>query len=200
MRRLTLWLAILPFVPLPCLSQEDPAARAWQQRVATLPLDASAAARALNEIYARTGLPLTYWIRSSIPDSLLTGLIVSDHPCGSAALVHWPTIPPTDARLQGERVVEIDSTGRELRRWPVPIDQWPQGLRGDELLLSLQVGRRRDLALAVSTDGRYRVVEVMGDREPQFVTCPPYQGFGESAYVRCVRLGRRLLIFEGPCS
>jgi hypothetical protein len=187
-------------VPLPCSGQDDSASQTWRRFVLALPGDAAAAARLLNETYRAAGLPLTYWIRQSVPDSELAGLRISDHPCGAVASVQAPRIPPTDPRLEAERVVEIDSTGKELRGWRVPTDRWPLALLGDELVVNLFIAQRRDLALVVRTDGSYRAIAAPNTRQPEPIRCPPYRGFGASAYTRCVRVESRLLVYEGPCT
>jgi hypothetical protein len=194
-------LLVALFAPAAGLAQEpDSVARAWRQVVATLPSRAESAAALLNRTYALSGIPLTYWVATSVPNSARGGLSIVAHPCGVVALIQSPTIPPTDRRLEAERVVELDSAGHELRQWPVSTDLLPLGLRGNELLMTLHVGDRHDLALAVSSDGTYRVVPRDHLRETELVTCPPYNGFGRSAYVRCLRVRRRLLAYEGPCT
>jgi hypothetical protein len=196
---LSVALLLLPCVA-PAQEPDDSVAQQWQQAVARLPADPSAAAEAVSRAYARSGIPLMFWVSDSLSESQLSGLTVHMHPCGSVALMPTRRIPPSDGRLQAERIVEIDSTGRELRRWLVPVDVWPLALNGQELVVNLHAGFRGDLALGISLAGDYRVLPFTGNRVPQVIECPPYRGFGESAYVRCATLAGRTLAYEGPCT
>ena len=201
MSRSVLLLAAVALLPSPLPAQEpDSVALGWQRLVERLPSVPSAAARMINATYARSGLPLTYWVKDSVLQSGVTELVVYDHPCGTTTFVKAARIPPKDVRLEAERIVELDSAGEEVRRWYVPVDRWPLGLRGNQLLVNMFAGDRRDLALAVSADGSYRVVPFEPTRAPEMVQCPPYRGFGASAYVRCSRFGGRMLVYEGPCT
>ena len=201
MSRTALLLAAVALLPSPLLTQKpDSVALGWQQLVQRLPQASSAAARMINSTYARSGLPLTYWVKDSVLESGLQELVIYDHPCGSTAFVKAARIPPQDARLEAERIVELNSAGNELRRWYVPVDSWPLGLRGNQLLVNIHAGDRRDVALLVGVDGSYSVVPFEQTGAPEIAECPPYNGFGESAYVRCSRFGGRLLVYEGPCT
>src|SRR5437016_12681637 len=110
----------------PSLHQEpSPVAQRWGSVATRLRPDPVGAARILNRTYRRSGIPLLYWPRKDISDSALQGLDIGDGPCGVVALVQSAIIPPPDRRLDGEVVVEIDSTGGTLRRWPVPSNSLP---------------------------------------------------------------------------
>jgi len=196
---LSLALLFLPAVA-PAQEPDDSVGAQWHQAVARLPADPSAAAQVISRAYARSGIPLTFWVSDSLSESQLRGLTVHMHPCGSVAFIPTRRIPPSDGRLQAERIVEIDSTGRELRRWLVPVDVWPMALNGQELVVNLHAGFRGDLALGISLAGDYRVLPFTQNRLPQMIECPPYGGFGESAYVRCATFAGRIVAYEGPCT
>ena len=201
MSRTALLLVAVVLLSSPLPAQEpDSVALGWQRLVGRLPSGSSAAAGMINATYASSGIPLTYWVKDSVLQSGVKELVVYDHPCGTTAFVKAARIPPHDVRLEAERIVELDSVGHEVRRWYVPVDRWPLGLRGNQLLVNIHAGDRRDLALAVSPDGSYRVVPFEQTVGPAMVECPSYRGFGESAYVRCSKLEGRLLIYEGPCT
>jgi hypothetical protein len=58
-------------------------------------------------------------------------------PCGIPMLARVQSIPPYDphASIQSEVVLELTPDGRELRRWPVPVNTVPKALAGDRLLI-----------------------------------------------------------------
>ena len=96
-------------------------ARTWDSIASGLPADPQDAARVLNQVFRDRGLPLLYWPKEGLPDSVFRDLDIGDGPCGAVAFVESQTIPPRDNRLVGETVAELDSTGRPVRRWPVPL-------------------------------------------------------------------------------
>ncbi len=200
MRQAALALTLILLGSTPSVGQGDTLATAWQHLASQLPPDPTRAARMINNSYAGRGVPLTFWVRSTVPDSALRGLTVADHPCGTTAFTLAPRLPPKDQRLEGERMAEVDAHGRELRVWPVPVDHWPRAINGDELLLNFPAGDRQDLALAVKPDGRYPIVPLIDAPSSEHVDCPPYRGFGTSAYTRCVRWQTRIVVYQGPCT
>ncbi len=206
MRYSTLALLLMATAVAPALAQEtSPVAQRWDSVVTRLPPDALDAARILNRTYSQSGIPLLYWPKKGISDSALQDLDIGDGPCGAVALVQSPIIPPPDRRLEGEVVVEIDSTGRTLRRWPVPSNSLPVTLRGDLLVIYLPARGRTDLGLAIPEDGHYTVVPAERASGAGPVDCPANRLFPKSAYARCLQLpdrnrGRRLLAYQAPCT
>ena len=182
---------------------------AWQRAVSALPADPERAAASLNRIFVKTGIPLTYWVVQDSAERLLkhppADLELSEHPCGAVAFVQAPRIPRRDGRLQPEHAVELDQAGRELRRWLIPTDEVVLGLRADELIVTLPVPNRSDLALAVRLNGQYKAVAWASAPASAVVDCPPNEGFGESVYVRCLQVPAQdgtthFLAYQGPCT
>jgi hypothetical protein len=179
--------------------------KSWDSVVAHLPADAANAARILNHTYRGPGIPLLYWPKRGLADSLLRDLDVSDGPCGAIVFVQSPTIPPRDDRLVGEFVAELDSTGRVLRRWTVPSNPSPLALHGDTLWIYLYARDRTDLALAVTAEGRYVAVPSKTTEPEQYAECPPNSVFPNSGYAKCLAFAdpprrKRLIIYEAPCT
>jgi len=127
-----------------------------------------------------------------------------DHPCGKVVVARVRALPPVGSvsALRTERVVETDSTGKVVRRWPMPVDASPIGLRGASLLVDTGL-----LKFWITPSGA--ITPYKNSRslpEPELASCSPTREFGDSAYVQCRRYrdaasGKsRILSFEGPCS
>jgi hypothetical protein len=205
--RLEMFFACLLLAACPLLRQESDLVADWRRTIASLPQDPYEAAAALNAAYGRAGIPLTYWMKQEIADTLRESppdLAWFEHPCGPTALVQAPTIPAPDNRLDSEYAVELDSTGRELRRWPLPIDHFPIGIVDNRLIINLHLGTRHDVGLVVAHTGEY-AVRPFAWPPMKVVPCPPYEGFGDSAYFRCVQVldekgSHRVIGYQGPCT
>lgn len=128
----------------------------------------------------------------------------SDHPCGKVVVARVRALPPVGggSALVPERVVEVDSSGRVLRRWPMPVDASPIALSGTNLLVESEA-----LKFWVTPQGAitpYKNARTLP--EPELASCSPTREFGDSAYVQCRRYRdvssgkNRILSFEGPCS
>jgi hypothetical protein len=179
-----------------------------QAFVEQLPQGSTAAAAALNETYATSGIPFWYWVARGAEPTALAGVHVRPHPCGRVAVLQSPTILLKRTSIDSDVVFEVDKAGRTIRSWPVPVDQTPDGVDGDELLLPLFTGGRKDLSIAVKPNGRYRVVPARGNRTaPARAMCPPHTLLGGSAYAQCMLVRDdasqqtgRYLVYEAPCS
>jgi len=173
----------------------------------TLPADSIKAAQAMNEHYAEQPPELHYWIRDGVSRSQLRGLDLRDGPCGPYVTAPSRVTTPPDSRLEADEIVEVDSSGAVLRRWSAP-QSWLLGITGDELLVAHDFGGREDLAFAVASDGRYRVVAADNYLHAEIrkvSECPHYDGFGNSAYSTCSIARQpdatvRYLIWQGPCT
>jgi hypothetical protein len=180
----------------------------WQAFVQQLPQDSASAAESINNAYATSGIPFSYWVVRNADPSTLTGLNLQPHPCGRTAVLTSPTIPPPDNRIDSDRVFEVDKAGRTIQSWQVPVDRTPEGLEGDELLIPSHAGNRKDFVIAVKPDGRYHARAAPADRRtPARVMCPPHGLFQGSAYAQCVLVPAdgsaqtvRYLVYEAPCS
>jgi hypothetical protein len=187
--------------PVPTQAQEpkDPIADSWNQLAQRLPVEPSAAARMIQDTYMRRGIPLTYLVNDSLPQGSLRGLVLHNHPCGAVAYVQAIRIPPRDRRFRVEHIAELDSTGREIRRWSVPSDRRPVGLKGEEVIVNL-TDFRANLGLGIRLNGSYRVVPLDQVSTPEIVQCPSHSGSATQADVRCARIANRLLIYDAPCT
>ena len=173
----------------------------------TLPADSIRAAQAINNHYAEQAPELHYWIREGVSKSEQTGLNLRDGPCGPYAMARSGLTTPPDRRLEADEIVEVAATGEVLRKWPVP-ESWLLGIIGDEVLVAYDLGGRTDLALAVATTGRSRVVPVdtyLRAETRKVSECPRYSGFGNSAYTVCSIVRQsdavvRYLIWQAPCT
>jgi hypothetical protein len=75
-------------------------------------------------------------------------VLVDDHPCGTALTIRATMVPRNVDWIEADVIHEIDGSGRILRTWRVPIDHYPVGVEGDNVLLAL--GSMPDSVLAVS--------------------------------------------------
>jgi len=182
----------------------------WMALVEGVPASPAAAATALERIRRRTGLWMDLWADSTI-DS--TRYILDDAPCGSVATLFLQRLPSPSLshHLTSELAVEIDSLGRELQRWPVPLDSWVDGVNGTTLLVPYDFDNRAHtkitVDLAIESSGSFTVVaQPATHAQPAGVPCPPIQVFAGSAYAECEWFtdrasGRkRLITFQRPCT
>ena len=140
---------------------------------------------------------------------------LTDHCCctGHIAIARTARLPSPAATgpLQSELVVEFDGTGAITVSWPLPVDLYVAGVRGERILVPLAPieDAGSDRAVLISPDGAVRLTTMPGSlAEPVWVSCPDaiQHRWGGSAYVRCfefsdLETGRaRRLAFEGPCT
>jgi len=96
---------------------------------------------------------LTFWPGKSVEkDPRYVSTV--DHPCGIVVVARVRALPLVGqvSALLPERVIELGSNGNVIRRWPVPVDASPIGLRGPNLPVeagTLRLGRaaRHDYCL-----------------------------------------------------
>ena len=128
----------------------------------------------------------------------------ADHPCGKVVVARVYAMPPVEPKsaLVPERVLEVDSSGKVIRRWPMPVDASPIALRGTRLLV--ETG---ELKFWITPQGAiipYGPISALPAPEP--VSCSHSAEFGDSDYVQCRKFrdlssGKdRIVSFEGPCS
>src|SRR5260370_3514817 len=98
----------------------------WAALTAQVSTSPSAAARALESIRAQYGLSLDLWADSTV-DS--THFVLEDAPCGAVTLLFLRRLPLGIHPLSADIAIEADSPGRELHRWPMPLDSWVDGIR-----------------------------------------------------------------------
>lgn len=125
-----------------------------------------------------------------------------DHPCGEVAVAKVSKLPTAeDSPLEAELVVELDSGGKVIRRWPMPVDYWPRAVRGEELLVSAG-----DMSFWVRADGSFRRETKTPSFSAKPVSCDLTSVFGKSDYARCSifvdleTLKERTIGYQGVCT
>jgi hypothetical protein len=135
----------------------------WPSLEAHLPMRADSAAAALERYRQAHGLPLEFFVRPNAPKPLLARVHTEqEEMCGGDfATAFVRRMPTTHAVLSVSEVAELDSAGRELRRWPLPRDvefgEVVAGVHGDELVTAYQQRGREGIYLRVRPDGAFRV-------------------------------------------
>ena len=128
---------------------------------------------------------------------------ISEHPCGTVAVARVRTMPSLKRGqpLEPERVVELATGGKVLRRWGTPVDSTPVGISGNRLLV-----RSGQIKLWIGLDGRITTANAQLVLPiPEQAVCGTSREFGDSGYVECWRFRdletgkHRLLSFEGVC-
>jgi hypothetical protein len=143
---------------------------------------------------------VSFWAGDGDPPSEV--YVHPDHPCGSTITLSVRTVPTDLDWIEHERMFELDTTGIVRRSWPVPIDRYPLGVIGNELILSY--GSSPTNALRVTPEGELTVSETPALPPLEPVPCPDaFRDFGDSAYAHCVKQPDRpesILAYEGPCT
>jgi hypothetical protein len=136
----------------------------WNAFQRGLPRQPDSAAAALERYRQTNGVPLDFYVRKGLPQSIVHRLTTreDDMSCGPpTAMVFVKRMPVSNALIETSEVSEIDSAGRELRRWPLPndVDYWEivEGVRGDELVTRFQPQGLDGVYLRVRPDGEFRV-------------------------------------------
>ena len=198
-------------VTIPCAAQAPArgSIRAqWDSLASQLPSDAQQAIAALESFRERRGLFFTLWADSTV-DS--TQYPLNDAPCGIVASALLTQLPLVTHPLSVELAVEVDSTGRELRRWPLPLDARISGVSGDLLFVPyrLWTGTESRIVgdLVLRASGAFHLVPAIPtEPSPEQVDCPPLKVFAGSAYTTCERFmdrktkKRRLIAYQLPCT
>ena len=134
-------------------------------------------------------------------------LKVFTHCCcgGDIATAQVSTIPPPGGKgpLLSELVLELTPKGEIQHRWPMPVDSVVIGVRGDQILVSLDADR----SIFISPVGKIAVTSTPSPLpERREYTCPELQDFKGSAYLQCfefrdlVNGDTRRIAFEAPCT
>ena len=117
----------------------------WAAFVAALPKDSVAAARALERYRRDHGVPLEFFVRPGVPDSVFRALHVPEDEmgCGSLMTAFVRRMPSAHPILMELPAFEFDSAGRILTRWPLPgeagFSEVVGGVVGDEIIVSYSV-------------------------------------------------------------
>ncbi len=189
----------------PLTPTASPSPAAWQALRPSLSSDYQRLAEQLEQFRQAHGLPLEFLADSTL-DSL--SFDIHDGPCGPQATVFVMRLPVEPRSYSGDLVIEIDSSGQELRRWITPLYSLPGLLAGDELLVPFfPADDTRRVLLAIRMDGAYRVVSApeSGPDAP-YEDCPSLEAFKGSGYLVCASIpdarSTRVhrLAFQLPCT
>lgn len=184
---------------------DEPRQEAWNAFAHSVPLDPEGAATAVNSFATKYGIPFEFWADSTV-DS--TRFSLEEAPCGSVAAGSARRLPRTSpSGLSVDLAVEIDSTGKELGRWPIPMDGPVTAIRDATIYVPyLPGGGAPTLALAIEGSGRFRVVAPpVADSVIPF-DCPAIEAFKGSDYTNCYWVedlnthARRRLAWQGVCT
>jgi hypothetical protein len=162
----------------------------WSDFVRTLSRHPDSAARALESYRQRLGLPFLFSVRDSASAAARAGVTIDEEgtPCGASLTAFMRSLPVDHPLLVPTAAMEFDSTGRVLRRWPLPGDadfhEMVRGVVGDELIVDYR--DRDSVYLRITPGGAYRV-----SAEPP----PPLEGelwieVADSTYLRVHPEGR----------
>lgn len=134
----------------------------------------------------------------------------SHRACGAeVAVIRANRMPmPTgiNAPLQPELVVELDTSGKIVRHWGMPVDSIVSAVAGDRIIVPIAAAHAGARALAISSNGSLARTTVPEAPRKQSTECPLITAFEGSAYVRCFRYKdlrsaeTRTLAYQGPCT
>jgi hypothetical protein len=155
----------------------------WEYFEQHLSRDPERAAVALERYRERLGLPFTFAVRTDAPASIARTLkLTGDEMCGATITAFVRRFPGKHPVLDGSAVVEFDSTGRTVRRWPLPadLDYWElvAGVSGDELVATYL--DRNGVYMRIRPDGEYH----LSARPPQALESEEWIEVADSVYLR----------------
>lgn len=123
-------------------------------------------------------------------------------PCGEVAVVKVSKLPTAkDGPLETEIVVELDGSGKVIRRWPMPVNFTPHAIRAEELLVTAG-----DAGFWVREGGTFRREPKLPALAAKPVACDLSSVFGKSDYAACgvfvdlKSLKERTLGYQGVCT
>lgn len=165
------------------------------------------------EVYRKEhGVPLSFWEPEDEPAE--PPRHVTSHPCGAEATVFVDRLPSQKDSITGDTVHELDTKGKTLREWVIPVDTRVEGVKGKEILVPVSFWKvatpdpaaatQVDALLAIHSGGHFRVLPPRHFSDPESQPCPA--GLPESDYWTCwvyrdLDGGKvRHLAYEGPCT
>jgi hypothetical protein len=175
--------------------------------VATLTLLALSPASAQEK--AKTVYQIQLWAGPNAKaDKRVIG-VFDHHACDSkVAIVKVDRMPPPATKasaLGSELVVEIDKSGKILRRWGMPVDSVVAAVAGDRIIVALSATAKQ--ALSISSNGVLALTPVPGPTSIlQQTQCPAIKVFGDSDYIRCFDFQDtgsgeiRRIAYQRPCT
>jgi hypothetical protein len=122
----------------PRLLASDAEVEEWQAFVDDLPIAPDARAQALEARRAEQGILMAFRAGSDTAAVSRLRYRSEDGACGSEVYAFARDLAEIrNPAVAVETALEVDSTGRELTRWPLPANVAVLGVRGSELLVSL---------------------------------------------------------------
>jgi hypothetical protein len=127
-----------------------------------------------------------------------------DGPCGDTVAARVRSMPADspNAVFLAEPVFERSATGAFQKRWRIPVDSVPNGVRGRSILF--RAGHKQ---YAVTTQGTIRLIPGKPIDQPyKPVACRPPRQLADTAYFACQEFEDqatkkpRVLGFESPCT
>jgi len=145
--------------------------------------------------------PFHFWFEGDV--SRVAGFqSIEDHPCGEIAVVKVDKLPPFGkGRLTSEKAVELDASGKAIRRWPMPVNFTPVAVRDNQLLIEFADDR-----YWVEPDGKFQRAGKLALPAAKPAQCKTAVEFKDSDYVECQAfpdLGSRAprtIAYEGICT
>ena len=125
------------------------------------------------------------------------------HPCGETVEAKVSKLPTAQkGPFISETVVELNASGKVIRRWPMPVNYFPLALQGSELLVAFG-----EKGFWVRPNGAFKKASTIPPVEDQLpFTCNLTSVFGKSNYARCgvfidlISRKKRMLGYEGVCT
>jgi hypothetical protein len=165
--------------------------------------DSEAAARVLESLRRRCGLPLNLWAGPEVDESQTIA-----HPCSGVVNKFIKRVPsPTDPASRPERVYEYNPTGEVIAEWWVPIETRVQAIEGDRLLLKTWIESTEEapaFLIALRPQGNFQVVPFSEAPEEKLTECP--KDLPDSEFLDCFEFvdqgtgAVRRIAYEGPCT
>lgn len=155
---------------------------------------------------AESGHVFSFYAGENVANSPLIVSRGGESACeGEIVQARVGSIPADDKELVADLVQEFRDDGSVVRRWRVPLEAEPIGLKGDELIAVDTRDPDRGI-YAFGTNGSIRATDpiIEPDREA-YRECPVNQ-LGESAYRWCLTLTdsasrkNHIIEYQGPCT
>lgn len=156
-----------------------------------------------------TGLPLRFRVGEAADLESVVEL-VHDSVCGETLTAFVRELPePNREAVGSELVLEVDSTGQVVQRWPIPVDMSVAALRGEEIYVphavELTGSSPLRVFLAIRPDGAFRVTQPVAFTRGEQLDCPETSELVDSAgpsrrcWVFQDGAAFRVLAYAGPC-
>lgn len=165
--------------------------------------DSEDAARILETLRRRCGLPLNLWAGPDTDESQTI-----PHPCSGVMKKFIKVVPsPSDPVSQPERVYEYTPTGEVIAEWWVPIETRVKAIEGEQLLLSTWINDTEEsppFQVVVRPKGNFHIVPSRETPEAKLTECP--KDLPDAEFLDCFEFvdqgtgAVRRIAYEGPCT